>query len=69
MDLYGIDSYPQEFDCSNPTVWKPVPTDYHAYHMEVNPSQPFYLPGQSYSYIPFRAIVDFRLDRVPSRFL
>jgi len=49
--LYGLDSYPQGFDCSNPTIWRPVTTNYHAYHAEVNPSQPFYIPefqGGSY---------------------
>ncbi|KAF8625954.1 hypothetical protein AX17_006679 [Amanita inopinata Kibby_2008] len=44
VDLYGLDSYPQGFDCSNPTVWKPVVTNYHKYHAEVNPSQPWYIP-------------------------
>ncbi|KAG6888527.1 hypothetical protein C0995_007639 [Termitomyces sp. Mi166 len=44
VDLYGLDSYPQGFDCSNPTVWQPVTTNYHQYHAEVNPSQPWYFP-------------------------
>lgn len=44
VDLYGLDSYPLGFDCSNPTVWKPVTTSYDTYHMRVNPSQPFYVP-------------------------
>lgn len=38
------DAYPQRFDCSNPTVWAPVTTNYHQYHETVNPSQPFYMP-------------------------
>ena len=42
-----MDSYPQEFDCSHPTVWKPVITNYQQYHAEVNPSQPWYIPGMS----------------------
>ncbi|KAF8886209.1 glycoside hydrolase superfamily [Infundibulicybe gibba] len=43
-DLYGLDAYPQKFDCSNPTVWLPlVPSD-HAYHENVDPSRPFYYP-------------------------
>ncbi|KNZ71656.1 putative beta-galactosidase C [Termitomyces sp. J132] len=44
VDLYGLDSYPQGFDCSNPTVWHPVTTNYHQYHADVNPSQPWYFP-------------------------
>ncbi|KAG6899745.1 hypothetical protein C0993_007232 [Termitomyces sp. T159_Od127] len=44
VDLYGLDSYPQGFDCSNPTVWRPVTTNYQQYHAEVNPSQPWYFP-------------------------
>ncbi|KIM43038.1 glycoside hydrolase family 35 protein [Hebeloma cylindrosporum] len=51
VDLYGMDSYPQGFDCSHPTVWKPAITNYQQYHAEVNPSQPWYIPefqGGSY---------------------
>ncbi|KAG6840788.1 hypothetical protein C0991_004328 [Blastosporella zonata] len=44
VDLYGLDSYPQGFDCSNPSVWRPVTTNYHTYHEQVNPSQPWYIP-------------------------
>ncbi|KAF8192161.1 glycoside hydrolase family 35 protein [Pholiota molesta] len=44
VDLYGLDSYPQGFDCSNPTVWSPVTTNYHTYHAKVNPSQAWYIP-------------------------
>ncbi|XP_006462927.1 hypothetical protein AGABI2DRAFT_152299 [Agaricus bisporus var. bisporus H97] len=44
VDLYGLDSYPQGFDCSNPTRWRGVVTNYHQYHADVNPSQPFYSP-------------------------
>ncbi|KAF9018457.1 glycoside hydrolase family 35 protein [Hymenopellis radicata] len=44
VDLYGLDSYPQRFDCSNPFVWTPIVLTYHQYHMEVNPSQPWYIP-------------------------
>lgn len=44
VDLYGLDSYPQLFDCSHPKAWNPVVTDYLAYHEKVNPSQPFYIP-------------------------
>ncbi|KAI0070921.1 hypothetical protein K474DRAFT_1669569 [Panus rudis PR-1116 ss-1] len=44
VDIYGLDSYPQGFDCSNPRKWNPVTTNYHQYHEEVNPSQPWYIP-------------------------
>lgn len=44
VDLYGLDGYPQRFDCSNPLVWNPVPLTYYDYHMSVNPSQPWYIP-------------------------
>ncbi|KAH9480337.1 putative beta-galactosidase C [Psilocybe cubensis] len=44
VDLYGLDSYPQGFDCSNPTRWNGVTTNYHQYHAQVNPSQAWYIP-------------------------
>ncbi|KAL1748893.1 glycoside hydrolase family 35 protein [Schizophyllum fasciatum] len=44
VDLYGLDAYPARFDCSNPTVWNNVTTNYHSYHERVNPWQPFYSP-------------------------
>ncbi|KAF5348545.1 hypothetical protein D9756_009580 [Leucocoprinus leucothites] len=44
VDLYGLDAYPQGFDCSNPTVWRGVPTNFHQYHTDVNPSQAWYIP-------------------------
>ncbi|KAJ7467866.1 glycoside hydrolase family 35 protein [Mycena galericulata] len=44
VDLYGLDSYPQGFDCSNPEVWNPVTTNYHQYHEQVNPSEAWYFP-------------------------
>ncbi|KAJ7648397.1 glycoside hydrolase family 35 protein [Mycena polygramma] len=44
VDLYGLDSYPQGFDCSNPEVWNPVTTNYFSYHERVNPSQAWYFP-------------------------
>ncbi|KAI6156505.1 glycoside hydrolase family 35 protein [Pisolithus thermaeus] len=44
VDIYGLDSYPQGFDCSNPTVWNPVVTNYYNYHESVNPGQPWYFP-------------------------
>ncbi|KAG1721261.1 glycoside hydrolase family 35 protein [Suillus paluster] len=44
VDIYGTDSYPQFFDCSNPDVWMPVVTNYHSYHESVDPGQPWYFP-------------------------
>uniref|UniRef100_A0A0W0F4R5 Glycoside hydrolase 35 catalytic domain-containing protein n=1 Tax=Moniliophthora roreri TaxID=221103 RepID=A0A0W0F4R5_MONRR len=44
VDLYGLDSYPQGFDCSHPDIWNSVILNYHQYHEEVNPSQPWYIP-------------------------
>ncbi|KAK0186885.1 glycoside hydrolase family 35 protein [Armillaria mellea] len=44
VDLYGMDAYPQRYDCSHPLDWHGVPLDYHQYHEEVNPSQPWYIP-------------------------
>ncbi|KZS93201.1 glycoside hydrolase family 35 protein [Sistotremastrum niveocremeum HHB9708] len=44
VDIYGLDSYPQGFDCSDPETWSPVTTNYHQYHESVNPSQPWYFP-------------------------
>lgn len=45
------DSYPQGFDCSNPEHWAPVVTNYHSYHEEVNPSEPWYMPEFQGSFI------------------
>ncbi|RDX44153.1 hypothetical protein OH76DRAFT_1487358 [Lentinus brumalis] len=44
VDIYGLDSYPQGFDCSNPRNWNPVTTNYHQYHAANNPAQPWYIP-------------------------
>ncbi|KAJ7885789.1 glycoside hydrolase family 35 protein [Mycena olivaceomarginata] len=44
VDLYGIDTYPLGFDCTNPDDWNPLPTNYQAYHEQVNPSQAWFLP-------------------------
>ncbi|KAJ1020045.1 hypothetical protein NDA16_004325 [Ustilago loliicola] len=54
VDLYGLDSYPQRFDCSHPSTWVPFRDDYLQYHMETNPDQPFYIPEfQGGSYDPY----------------
>lgn len=44
VNIYGMDSYPQGFDCSNPDVWRPVTTNYYSYHESVDPEQPWYFP-------------------------
>lgn len=44
VDIYGLDAYPQGFDCSHPEAWRPVTTNYHTYHEEVNPSSVWYMP-------------------------
>jgi hypothetical protein len=44
VDIYGFDSYPLGFDCSNPDVWpSDVATYYRAYHEGLNPSEPLAL--------------------------
>lgn len=54
VDLYGLDSYPQRFDCSHPTTWVPFRDDYLQYHVDTNPDQPFYIPEfQGGSYDPY----------------
>ncbi|SJX66121.1 related to beta-galactosidase precursor [Sporisorium reilianum f. sp. reilianum] len=54
VDLYGLDSYPQRFDCSHPTTWVPFRDDYLRYHMDTNLDQPFYIPEfQGGSYDPY----------------
>ena len=50
------DSYPQGFDCSNPTKWAPVVTNYHSYHEQVDPGTVWYMPE-------FQGL--FRLSRPP----
>ncbi|KAJ7192857.1 beta-galactosidase, domain 2-domain-containing protein [Mycena haematopus] len=44
VDLYGLDSYPQGFDCSHPENWNGITTNYFSYHERVNPSQAWYFP-------------------------
>lgn len=38
------DYYPQRYDCADPDEWHTV-VDYYDYHMQVDSSQPFYVPG------------------------
>ncbi|KAF5381591.1 hypothetical protein D9615_005535 [Tricholomella constricta] len=50
-DIYGIDAYPVTFDCSNPSVWRDIPTTWRTYHESVTPEIPFMFPefqGGSY---------------------
>ncbi|KAI8064245.1 putative beta-galactosidase [Gongronella butleri] len=44
VDIYGWDSYPQGFDCSNPSVW-PYNTSrsWRSYHEGLNPTEPMAL--------------------------
>ncbi|KAL8286247.1 hypothetical protein RQP46_004735 [Phenoliferia psychrophenolica] len=43
-DIYGLDSYPQSFDCSRPKFWKPVVDTYHQYHLNASADVPFFIP-------------------------
>ncbi|QRW12333.1 glycoside hydrolase family 35 protein [Ceratobasidium sp. AG-Ba] len=43
VDLYGWDAYPLGFDCSNPSKWNEVGTNYDNYHQNINPAEPLYL--------------------------
>ncbi|TBU22169.1 glycoside hydrolase superfamily [Dichomitus squalens] len=44
VDIYGLDAYPQGFNCSTPRTWSHVTTNYHQYHEANNPSEPWYMP-------------------------
>eukprot|EP00871_Galdieria_phlegrea_P000384 jgi/Galph1/1346/GphlegSOOS_G6097.1 len=44
VNIYGLDSYPQGFDCSNPSHWFPVPTYFATAHEQYNPNEPMYNP-------------------------
>ncbi|KAF5386540.1 hypothetical protein D9757_005888 [Collybiopsis confluens] len=44
VDLYGMDAYPQGLVASNLSIWNPIEKNYHEYHEQVNPSQPWYSP-------------------------
>ena len=43
-DIAGFDIYPQGFDASNPTQWKPVPEWLESAHVGLPPNEPLYLP-------------------------
>ncbi|RPD56740.1 hypothetical protein L226DRAFT_468186 [Lentinus tigrinus ALCF2SS1-7] len=44
VDIYGLDAYPNGFNCSTPRTWSHVTNNYHQYHEQVNPNQPWYMP-------------------------
>jgi hypothetical protein len=46
VDIYGHDSYPMGFDCSNPSVWVAgsIPTYFHASHEQESPSTFYAIP-------------------------
>ncbi|EIW52309.1 uncharacterized protein TRAVEDRAFT_75316 [Trametes versicolor FP-101664 SS1] len=52
-DLYGLDYYPNHFNCTNGSMWNAVPTEFHQYHLDTGPDRPFYMPefqGGSHDY-------------------
>ncbi|KAM5541258.1 hypothetical protein V8D89_005187 [Ganoderma adspersum] len=44
VDIYGLDAYPQGFNCSTPLTWSGVTNNYHQYHEANNPSEPWFMP-------------------------
>ncbi|KAM5541244.1 hypothetical protein V8D89_005173 [Ganoderma adspersum] len=44
VDIYGLDAYPQGFNCSTPLAWSGVTNNYHQYHEANNPSEPWFMP-------------------------
>ncbi|QRW00634.1 glycoside hydrolase family 35 protein [Ceratobasidium sp. AG-Ba] len=44
VDLYGVDSYSNGFDCRNQTYRAPVVENYYSYHMSANPNTPNFIP-------------------------
>ncbi|KAI1789917.1 glycoside hydrolase superfamily, partial [Ganoderma leucocontextum] len=44
VDIYGLDAYPQGFNCSTPRTWSGVTNNYHQYHEANNPSEPWFMP-------------------------
>ncbi|PLW22907.1 hypothetical protein PCASD_12028 [Puccinia coronata f. sp. avenae] len=56
VDIYGFDSYPQSFDCSKPTNWKPVVETYRSYQDSLNLQSPLFIPEfQAGAYDPWGA--------------
>jgi hypothetical protein len=48
----SLDSYPQGFDCSNPTNWTGVITNYHSYHKSNIPVRFRYLEWSGFTSFP-----------------
>ncbi|CAE6527422.1 unnamed protein product [Rhizoctonia solani] len=44
VDLYGLDSYPNGFDCRNTSHRSPVVENYYDYHLTSNPDTPHFIP-------------------------
>eukprot|EP00871_Galdieria_phlegrea_P005552 jgi/Galph1/5999/GphlegSOOS_G4577.1 len=44
VQLYGIDAYPNGFNCTFPDVWGELPTYFEKDHHSFNPNEPEYLP-------------------------
>ncbi|KAI8454681.1 glycoside hydrolase superfamily [Phakopsora pachyrhizi] len=44
VDIYGLDSYPQSFNCSEPDYWKPVVENYAAYQEGLKLDSPLFIP-------------------------
>ncbi|KAM5536288.1 hypothetical protein V8D89_010065 [Ganoderma adspersum] len=44
VNIYGLDAYPQGFNCSTPLAWSGVTNNYHQYHEANNPSEPWFMP-------------------------
>ncbi|KAJ6549188.1 glycoside hydrolase superfamily [Mycena sp. CBHHK59/15] len=43
-DIYAIDQYPLSFDCTNPTRWRDLTTQWRTYHETVMSNVPLYIP-------------------------
>jgi len=44
VQLYGIDAYPNGFNCTYPDIWGALPTYFEGDHHSFNPNEPEYLP-------------------------
>ncbi|KAK1971986.1 family 35 glycosyl hydrolase [Colletotrichum sublineola] len=75
VDIYGHDSYPLGFDCSNPNTWPDngLPTIFRALHLQQSPTTPYsILEFQGGSFDPFggpgfekcTALVNHEFERV-----
>ncbi|KAJ6612233.1 glycoside hydrolase family 35 protein [Mycena sp. CBHHK59/15] len=43
-DIYAIDQYPLSFDCTNPSRWRDLTTQWRTYHETVMSNVPLYIP-------------------------